>query len=238
MKNQSTFVFIFLCLLVISCKRHKPVFELIPSDHSNIHFNNHLIENDSVNPFDLPNMYNGGGVGIGDFNNDGLPDIFFAGNQVPCKLYLNKGNFVFEDVTAIANVNGGNRWCRGVSVVDINNDGLLDIYVCATVSTDAKKRQNLLYINQGVNKQGIPVFKEMAAAYGLNDSSFSTMASFFDYDNDGDLDVYITVNEMDQDRNPLVYRPKVIDGSSPSTGRLYRNDWNAALKHPVFTNVT
>ena len=238
MKNQSAFVFLLLCLLVISCKRSKRLFELVPSDHSNIHFNNHIVENDTINPFDLPNMYNGGGVGIGDFNNDGLPDIYFTGNQVPCKLYLNKGNFTFEDVTDIAKVNGDGRWCRGVSVVDINNDGLLDIYVCATISADPKKRQNLLYINQGLNKQGIPVFKEMAAEYGLNDESYSTMAYFFDYDNDGDLDVYIVVNAMDPENNPSVYRPKIKDGSAPSTGRLYRNDWNAKLGHPVFTNVT
>jgi hypothetical protein len=196
------------------------------------------VENDTINPFDLPNMYNGGGVGIGDFNNDGLLDIYFTGNQVPCKLYLNKGNFQFEDVTDIAQVNGNNQWCRGVAVVDINNDGLMDLYVCATILPEAEKRQNLLYINQGVNKQGIPVFKEMAKEYGLNDESFSTMATFFDYDNDGDLDLYITVNEMDQDRNPSVYRTKVKDGSAPSTGRLYRNDWSPTLHHPVFTNVT
>ena len=238
MKNQSAIVYIFLSFLIFSCKRKTALFQLIPSNHSNIHFNNHIVENDTVNPFDLPNMYNGGGVGIGDFNNDGLPDIFFSGNQVPCKLYLNKGNFTFEDVTDVAKVTGENRWCRGVSVVDINNDGLPDIYVCATISPDPAKRQNLLYINQGVNKQGIPVFKEMAAEYGLNDTTYSTMAYFFDYDNDGDLDVFVTVNEMDQDRNPSVYRPKVNDGSAPSTGRLYRNDWNAKLKHPVFTDVT
>jgi hypothetical protein len=238
MKNRFTFVFFFLSFLINSCNRNKTLFQLVPSEHSNVHFNNHIIENDSINPFDLPNMYNGGGVGIGDFNNDGLLDIFFTGNQVPCKLYLNKGDFKFEDVTDIANVNGDNRWCRGVSVVDINNDGLLDIYVCATISPEGKKRQNLLYINQGVNKQGVPVFKEMAKEYGLNDTSYSTMAYFFDYDNDGDLDVYIAVNEMDQDNNPSVYRPKIKDGSAPSTGRLYRNDWNAKLKHPVFTNVT
>jgi len=228
----------FLCFLVLSCKRRQPLFQLIPSDYSGIHFSNHIVENDTINPFDVPNMYNGGGVGIGDFNNDGLPDIFFTGNQVPCRLYLNKGDFKFEDVTDIAGVGGQGRWCRGVSVVDINNDGLLDIYVCATILPDGKRRQNLLYINQGVNKQGIPVFKEMAKEYGLNDTSYSTMATFFDYDNDGDLDVYITVNETEEDRNPSEYRPKRKDGSAPSTGRLYRNDWNAKLGHPVFTDVT
>jgi len=183
-------------------------------------------------------MYNGGGVGVGDFNNDGLQDLYFTGNQVPCRLYLNKGNFKFEDVTDIAKVDGDGRWCRGVAVVDINNDGLPDLYVCTTILPDTRKRQNLLYVNQGVNKKGVPVFKEMAKEYGLNDTSFSTMATFFDYDNDGDLDLYITVNEMEDDRNPSVYRPKRKDGSSPSTGRLYRNDWNAGLHHPVFTNVT
>jgi ASPIC and UnbV/FG-GAP-like repeat len=238
MKNHSAIIFIFLCFLIFSCKRHEPLFQLIPSNHSNIHFSNHLVENDTINPFDVPNMYNGGGVGIGDFNNDGLLDIFFAGNQVPCRLYLNKGDFKFQDVTDIAGVGGDNRWCRGVAVVDINNDGLADIYVCATILPDGRRRQNLLYINQGVNKDGVPIFKEMAKEYGLNDTSYSTMATFFDYDNDGDLDVYITVNETEDDRNPSEYRPKRKDGSAPSTGRLYRNDWNAKLGHPVFTDVT
>lgn len=238
MKSHPIFIAGFLCVLIISCKEHKEVFQLVPSSHSNIHFNNHIIENDSINPFDLPNLYNGGGVGIGDFNNDGLPDIYFTGNQVHCKLYLNRGDLTFEDVTDIAKVDGDNRWCRGVAVVDINNDGLPDIYVCTTILPDPKKRENLLYVNQGVNKQGVPVFKEMAREYGLNDASFSTMATFFDYDNDGDLDLYITVNETEDDKNPSEYRPKRRDGSSPSTGRLYRNDWNAQLRHPVFTDVT
>src|ERR1700709_2757082 len=124
MKNHASFFLIFFYVLASACKQHKALFELIPSDHSNIHFSNHLGENDTINPFDVPNMYNGGGVGIGDFNNDGLPDLYFTGNQVPCKLYLNKGDFKFEDVTDIAKVDGDHRWCRGVSVIDINNDGL------------------------------------------------------------------------------------------------------------------
>ncbi len=137
------------------------------------------------------NVYNGGGVGIADFNNDGLQDIYFTGNQVSNRLYINKGNFKFQDVTAIANAGGGGKWCRGASVIDINNDGLQDIYVCASILPDPKKRENLLYINQGPDKDGIPHFKEMAAEYGLNDTTQTTMAAFFDYDNDGDLDVYL-----------------------------------------------
>lgn len=211
---------------------------MIPSEQSGIHFANQIVEKDSVNPIDLTNIYNGGGIGVGDFNRDGLPDLYFTGNQVSNRLYINKGNFKFEDVTDTAGVGGNGKWCRGVAVVDINNDGWPDIYVCATIDKDPNKRKNLLYINQGVDKNGIPHFKEMAREYGLDDTTHSTMAAFFDYDNDGDLDVYICVNEIVKGNNPSTYRPKIKDGSFPSTGRLYRNDWNDSLKHPVFTDVT
>src|SRR5271170_622639 len=174
-----------------ACSGKKPLFQLIPSDQSGVHFNNRIPDNDSINILKFQNVYNGGGVGIGDFNNDGLPDLYFTGNLVENKLYLNKGNFNFSDVTAEAGVDGGGRWCRGVAVVDINNDGWLDIYVCATLLKDPAKRRNLLYINQGADKNGVPHFKEMAAEYGLADTGESTQAAFFDYDNDGDLDCYI-----------------------------------------------
>ena len=146
---------------------------------------------------DKINVYNGGGVGIGDFNNDGLQDIFFSGNQVSNRLYLNKGNMHFEDITNEAGVGGVGGWGRGVAIVDINNDGLPDIYVCNTLLNDSLKRQNLLYINQGLDKNGVPHFKEMAKEYGLDLKVQSTMATFFDYDNDGDLDMYLTINEAD-----------------------------------------
>lgn len=184
------------------------------------------------------NIYNGGGVGIGDFNNDGLQDIYFIGNAVPNKLYLNKGDMKFEDVTAKAGVGGKGGWGRGVAVIDINNDGLADIYVCNTLLDDSVKRTNLLYLNQGVGKDGVPIFKEMGKEYGLDINVHSTMASFFDYDNDGDLDMYLTVNEAVASDNQSTFRPIVNDGSHKSTGRLYRNDWNSALKHGVFTNVS
>jgi hypothetical protein len=211
---------------------------MISSKHSGIHFANTIVENDSVNPIDLTNIYNGGGVGVGDFNNDGLEDLYFTGNQVSNRLYINKGNLKFEDVTDAANVRGDGKWCRGVSVVDINNDGWQDIYVSASISKDPRKRENLLYINQGADKNGVPHFKEMAAEYGLNDTTHTTMAAFFDYDNDGDLDVYLVVNQIIKGNSPSVFRPIIKDGSFPSTGRLYRNDWNDSLHHPVFTDVT
>jgi hypothetical protein len=224
--------------LLSACKNNNTLFQPVSSSHSGIHFNNTIVENDSINPIDMTNIYNGGGVGIGDFNNDGLEDVYFTGNLVPNKLYLNKGDFNFKDVTEQAGVTGAGRWCRGVTVVDINNDGLADLYVCASMLSNVEKRQNLLYINQGVDKNGIPQFKELAAAYGLNDTTYSTMAAFFDYDNDGDQDMYLVVNEIREKDNPSVFRPKVTDGSHFSTGRLYRNDYNAQLQHPVFTNVT
>ena len=224
--------------MVFSCNKSGSLFRLVASDQSNIHFNNLIVESDSLNPIDVTNIYNGGGVGIGDFNNDGLQDIYFTGNLVSNKLYLNQGKLTFKDITKEAGVSGEGRWCRGVAVVDINNDGWLDMYVCVSMEKSAAKRQNLLYINEGNDKNGVPHFKEMAAEYGLNDTTHSTMASFFDYDNDGDLDMYLVVNEILKTENPAVFRPIITDGSFASTGRLYRNDFDAKLKHPVFTDVS
>jgi hypothetical protein len=226
-----------VAILISSCKKHT-LFEQIPSSASGVTFNNLITENDSINPIDNATVYNGGGVGIGDFNNDGLQDIYFVGNMVPNKLYINKGNFRFEDVTATAGVDGKGRWGRGASVIDINNDGLPDILVCNSFANDPKKRQNLLYINQGANTNGVPVFKEEAKEYGLDSQLFSTMASFFDYDNDGDLDMYLTVNEPNPAEFPNQFRPINTIGTGRSMGRLYRNDWDPKLKHPVFTDVS
>ncbi|HEX8607916.1 MAG TPA: VCBS repeat-containing protein, partial [Pedobacter sp.] len=184
---------VLIALFSSSCKK-QALFEQISSAHSGIHFNNLITESDTINPLDLVNIYNGGGVGVGDFNGDGLPDLYFTGNMVASRLYLNKGDFKFEDITEKAGVIGEGRWARGVSIVDINNDGLMDIYVCNTIYKDEKRRYNLLYINQGVQKDGVPSFKDLSAEYGLEAGNQSTMANFFDYDNDGDLDMYLTVN--------------------------------------------
>lgn len=240
MHNSFKVVFFFLLLgfLSFSCKRNQTLFRQVSSKQSGVDFNNKIVENDSINPIDVTNIYNGGGVGVGDFNNDGLQDVYFTGNRVTNKLYLNKGKFKFDDVTDKANVGGNGKWCRGVSVVDINNDGWMDMYVCATMLKDAAKRENLLYVNEGADGKGIPHFKEMAAEYGLNDTTHSTMAAFFDYDNDGDLDMYLAVNEIIKGNNPAVFRPKITDGSFPSTGRLYQNNWNSSLKHPVYSDVS
>ncbi len=233
------FRLLFICLpVLLSCHSRQTLFENISSSHSGISFNNTITESDSINPFSVVNIYNGGGIGIGDFNNDGLQDIYFGGNMVPGKLYLNKGNFEFEDITDKAGVAGMGRWERGISVVDINNDGLMDIYICNTIYKDSLRRRNILYINQGVDKNGIPHFKDMAAEYGLDIHVQSTMASFFDYDNDGDLDMYLTVNEASNGRNPSDFIHRNDRNTGPNKGRLYRNDMDHVLKHPVFHDVS
>ncbi len=232
-------IFIFISIFVFAlffesfAQQNKTLFHLLAPSQTGITFNNQLTESDSLNILNQANIYNGGGVGIGDFNGDGLMDIYFAGNMVSNKLYLNKGNMKFEDVTNIANVAGDGRWCTGVSVVDINNDGLPDIYVSCSFRKDKNQRTNLLYINQGKNKDGIPTFKESAAQYGIADTGFSTQAYFFDYDKDGDLDMYQVTNELYDPKTPIKFRPKVRDGSAKNTDRLYRNNGDG-----TFTNVS
>lgn len=229
---------ILFIILSLSCNRKRNLFEKIPSSHSGITFNNEIIENDSINPLSVVNIYSGGGVGIGDFNNDGLQDIFFTGGMVPCRLYINKGNFRFEDITAKAGVEGMGRWARGVSVVDINNDGLMDIYICNTLYKDSLRRRNILYINLGTDKDGVPHFKDMAAEYGLDIHVQSTMASFFDYDNDGDLDMYLTVNEASGGYVSSVFTGQDKPTAGPNRGRLFRNEMDPHSGHPVFHDVS
>src|ERR1700749_2089386 len=216
MRILRLFLFFFVLFLIYSCKK-ATLFEQIPSSHSGVHFNNLVVENDTINPLDKLNIYNGGGVGVGDFNGDGLQDIYFIGNTVSNKLYLNKGNMQFDDVTDKAGVRGSGGWGRGVAVVDINNDGWPDIYVCYTLLNNSAKRRNLLYINQGPDKDGVPHFKEMAKEYGLDATVHSTMACFFDYDNDGDLDMYLTVNEVATTDNTSLFKPIIKDGTAHST---------------------
>ena len=208
--------------LLSACQHPETRFALQPASHTGIHFNNKITENDSINVLDFEYIFNGGGVGVGDFNNDGLPDVFFSGNQVPCKLYLNKGNFKFEDVTEQAGIKTP-YWNTGVSLVDINQDGLLDIYLSTINPNREKSSPNQLFINQGLDANKLPVFKEMAQQAGLDDHGYSTQAAFFDYDKDGDLDCYVLTNALERfDRSiPIGQR---TNGSGKSTDRLYRND--------------
>ncbi|WP_247235240.1 VCBS repeat-containing protein [Telluribacter sp. SYSU D00476] len=225
-------------LLFASCKNNDTLFTSLSPDDTGIRFANRITENDTMNILAFEYVYNGGGVALGDFNNDSLTDVYFTGNTTSNKLYLNKGDFKFEDITDKAGVSADKRWSSGVALIDINNDGLLDIYVCATAKKGAQERANMLYVNQGAGTDGVPVFKDMAREYGVADTSHTTTAAFFDYDNDGDADLFLVVNEMDDRNFPNKYHEKIRDGSSKRTDRLYRNDWDEALGHPVFTNVS
>ena len=227
MKNLGS-VSLVLCstvfLLITGCeKKPDTLFQLLPAEETGVEFANVVEETDSFNILTYEYIYNGGGVGVADFNNDGKQDIFFTGNQVPNRLYLNQGDLKFKDVTEIAKVNVPGRWNSGVAVVDINNDGWMDVYVCATMKEDSVDRRNMLFINTGLNETGVPVFAEKASEYKLDDQGFSINAAFFDYDKDGDLDVYVLTNERLKNF-PTNYRLKMVDGSSPNTDRLYKNN--------------
>jgi enediyne biosynthesis protein E4 len=178
-------------------KKETKLFETLTGDSTNIDFINKLSYSDQFNIFTYRNFYNGGGVALGDINNDGLVDIFFTANMLPNKLYLNKGNFTFEDITEKAGILKKGKWSTGVSMADVNGDGLLDIYVCNSGDIKNDNKQNELYINNGPAANGNGVtFTEKAAAYGLADKGYSTHAAFFDYDHDGDLDLFLLNNSF------------------------------------------
>ncbi|WP_310589117.1 VCBS repeat-containing protein [Runella aurantiaca] len=212
------------------------MFSKLNANDTGIDFSNRITENDTLNILDFEYVYNGGGVGIADMNGDSLPDVLFSGNQADSRMYLNRGNMKFEDISKKAGISNVGRWCSGISLVDINADGRIDIYLTATTKGAEAQRANLLYVNQGNDKDGVPTFKEMAEEYGIADRGHSMNAAFFDYDNDGDLDLYVLTNTIES--NPNQYHEKRRDGSSPTTDRLYRCDWVDSLSHPVYTNVS
>ncbi|MEM9829230.1 MAG: VCBS repeat-containing protein [Bacteroidota bacterium] len=230
-----------ITLLFFSCQKRENVFELVPPDQSGMTFSNTIFESDSIHYFNFPYIYTGAGVGVGDFNNDGFPDIFFAGNMVSSRLYINQGNrgnahsgsasFQFEDVSRSADIET-NRWATGVSIADVNQDGWLDIYLCVGGFAEAEDRKNLLFINNHNL-----TFTESAELYGLADDGFSTQAAFFDYDRDGDLDVYVMehANEAYAAVSKL-YTYK--DGRGPSTDKLYENVATADSPRPFYRDVS
>ncbi|MEO5603945.1 MAG: VCBS repeat-containing protein [Cyclobacteriaceae bacterium] len=191
-----------------------------------------------MNILDNEFVYNGGGVAVGDLNGDGLDDIFFTGNQVDNELYLNLGDLKFRKITQLAGAQKQKgQWSAGVTMLDINRDGKLDIYVSNTMSPIPDKRKNLLFINSGNDNEGVPHFTEQAREYGLADDAHDSVAAFFDYDNDGDLDLFLAVNLIDsQYPNQFVTRTK--DGSSPTCDLLLKAEWDENLKHPVYKDVS
>jgi enediyne biosynthesis protein E4 len=218
-------------LIAVSCGRPQR-FELISPERSDIDFANTIKETDSFNILKWQYIYNGAGVGAGDLNNDGLTDLVFAGNQVSPRVYLNLGNFRFRDITANFEGMTNDHWYTGVAIADVNNDGLADVYMTTAENKASGKCRNMLWINQGVKEGHGPFFKEMAARYGIADDRQSAAAAFFDYDLDGDLDLYL-LNSVFNEATNAGYHPRIMDGSAPNNDRLYRNNGDG-----TFTDVT
>jgi len=183
--------FLLLLILVSGCKKDDTLFTLLDSGKTGVDFNNYIDEDEENNVLRYGYFYNGGGVAAADFNNDGLVDLYFTGNMVANKLYLNRGDMAFEDVSEKSGTGLNEGWKTGVSLVDINDDGWVDVFVCRAGAADPRLRTKLLYVNNGKTADGIPTFTEKAADYGLNDVSYTTQAVFFDYDRDGDTDCFL-----------------------------------------------
>ena len=232
------FLFLWL-ILYIGCdsRPQQPgvshLFTLMPESWTGVRFRNTISDESRFNVFKYRNYYNGGGVAIGDVNNDGLPDIYLTANREKNRLYINLGNFRFKDVTDRAGVGGTHQWATGVCMADVNADGLLDIYVCNSGNLPGDNRANELFLNQGPDENGVPRFREMAEHYGIADRGFSTHALFFDFDRDGDLDLYVLNNAF----RPLstfdlsVNLRNQLDAHGGGD-HLYRNDGK------TFTDVT
>src|SRR5258706_11080232 len=221
--------YILLCLVFFQCSnRSEKLFMAVGPERTGIHFSNKITIGDSLTLTGFEYIYNGGGVAVGDINNDGLQDIYFTGNMVSSKLYLNKGNLKFEDITEKAKV-GTSTWANGVAMVDINLDGFKDIFVTVggTMDTPEKDRASLLFINNGDQ-----TFTESAVQYGLADRGFGIQSTFFDYDRDGDLDMYLLRNAfVSHSRNTA--KPKAVHGEGASNDKLFRNNGDL-----TFTDVT
>lgn len=215
-------------------KNKAALFEKLSPQQSGIDFVNKVEDGEVFNVLTYRNFYNGGGVAIGDVNNDGLPDIYLTANMQPNRLYLNKGNWKFEDITEATGVGGTKSWSTGVSMADVNGDGWLDIYVCNSGDIAGDNKENELFINttpQTGGKGGV-TFSEQAKAYNLNDEGYSTHASFFDYDMDGDLDCYILNNSYKDPKRIDAYKSTRLQKDPYGGDKLFRNDG------ATFTNVT
>ncbi len=212
----------FAIFVGVACTRpvNRTLFTQLPSTLTGVTFSNNLILSPDMDVFRYRNYYNGGGVAIGDINNDGLSDIFFTSNMGKNRLYLNRGDFKFEDITDRAGVGGTKSWSTGVSMADVNGDGLLDIYVCNSGDVHGGNRSNELFINNGDL-----TFTEKASAYGLDDNGFGTHAVFFDYDQDGDLDCYVLNNSFRSVSSLGLENIRHVRDSAGGD-KLYRNDNN------------
>ncbi len=242
MNTQKYFCLLICSLLAWGCQRNAeedlstvsapPLFQLFDSATTGVNFINRVEDQPDFNILTYRNFYNGGGVAIGDVNNDGLPDLYFTANLAPNQLYLNQGDFAFEEVTEQAGVAGTRAWSTGVTMADVNGDGWLDIYVSNSGDVAGDNKENELFINQGGTPGELPTFKEMAVEYGLNNQGYSTQAAFFDYDADGDLDCYLLNNSFKDPSKIELYKSMRDQPDALGGDKLYRNDGEQ------FTDVT
>lgn len=242
---KKVYLFIAVMFLLSGCSQsekndenqvaEKPLFKLLDSSRTNIYFNNKITETFEHNVFNYPAFYNGSGVAVGDLNGDGLDEVYLSGNMTGNKLYFNQGDMHFVDITDVAGVSGRpGTWKNGVNMADVNGDGKVDIYICYSGDYEPELRKNQLFINQGLNAEGLPTFIDEAEKYGLADPAYSTQSYFFDYDRDGDLDmllvnenIKVLTNLDDRTIQELRGKPDLQSGS-----KLYRNDGG------YFTEVT
>ena len=216
---------VFSLISTLSCtEQDNTLFKSLSSSQTGVVFKNLLKETEAFNVMNYGYFYNGGGVAVGDVNNDGLPDLYFTGNLVASDLYLNQGNMKFQEIAKEAGVEAAGLWNTGVTMADVNGDGWLDIYVCRSAAVDAQKRRNLLFINEGVDDRGIPKFSEQAGLYGIGDPGYSTQAAFFDYDRDGDLDLYVLNHSVPEFGGFSRTLSRYKSQSNPAFGdKLYEN---------------
>ena len=225
-RSKHIFLLLGLCISLLSCQTRTRLFEEVSPEHSGVDFINAIEDTEELSILDYMYYYNGAGVAVGDLNNDGLNDLFFTANKTANKLYLNKGNLKFEDISLTAGIEGKSSWNTGVSLVDINQDGWLDIYVCAVVGIHGFKGHNELFINQ---KDG--TFKESAFDYGLAIQNYSTSAAFFDFDRDGDLDLYLLNHGIHKTTN-FENTGNRKESNEMSSDKLFEN------KNGTFTDIT
>ncbi|EAZ81298.1 FG-GAP-like repeat-containing protein [Algoriphagus machipongonensis] len=231
MKNVRFHFLIIPLIILTSClQKQDSLFESLPPQKTGVDFTNTLIETEEFNIVEYLYFYNGGGVAAGDINNDGLIDLYFSSNQGSNKLYLNKGRMVFEDITIQAGLESDQPWKTGVTMADINGDGLLDIYVCRLGNWKSVRGRNELYINNGDLS-----FTESAEEYGLDFQGFSTQAAFFDFDKDGDLDMYLLNHAVHTERSYGGAESRYFDDGFAGD-RLYRNNLESGEKK--FTGIT
>src|SRR6185295_15113365 len=221
---------LILSLIIFgSCKNDtKTLFTSLDKNATNVNFQNTFFDDGPLNVANYIYFYNGGGVSIGDINNDGLPDILFTGNMVRNRLFLNKGNFKFEDITTRSGVADKQGWCTGATMADVNADGKLDIYICRSLDVNAAMRENLLFINNGDL-----TFSEKGRQFGLADAGYSTHSAFLDYDKDGDIDCFIINHSVQKYSSGVQEKPELRNTHDPAyASKLYRND------NGHFTDVT